>query len=114
MELAQIEKIIRDRIDELRSLEKTEDKVRTPAKLRALISLQDKRDELESLLLRIRGMTLLNGTPPAPTCRHEKTFEQAWALKEAEGYQYGPDALEQVRFGWELAMGEADAEVPGA
>lgn len=31
-----------------------------------------------------------------------KTFEQAWAEKEAEGYQYGRDALEQVRFGWEL------------
>lgn len=30
------------------------------------------------------------------------TFEQAWAVKEKEGYQYGEDALEQVRFGWEL------------
>jgi len=30
------------------------------------------------------------------------TFEEAWAKKEAEGYQYGADALEQVRFGWEL------------
>jgi hypothetical protein len=33
-----------------------------------------------------------------------KTFEQAWAEKEAEGYQYGEDALEQVRFGWEIAQ----------
>lgn len=30
------------------------------------------------------------------------TFEEAWAVKKAEGYQYGEDALEQVRFGWEL------------
>ena len=32
------------------------------------------------------------------------TFEHAWAEKEREGYQYGEDALEQVRFGWEIAM----------
>jgi hypothetical protein len=50
MELAQIEKIIRDRIDELKSLEKTEHMVRVR------ISLQDKRDELETLLIRIRTM----------------------------------------------------------
>ena len=31
-----------------------------------------------------------------------ETFEQAWARQEKKGYQYGPDALEQVRFGWEL------------
>jgi|GEM_PF-6244960 len=30
------------------------------------------------------------------------SFEEVWAKKEAEGYQYGHDALEQVRFGWEL------------
>lgn len=30
------------------------------------------------------------------------SFEEAWKVKEAEGYQYGKDALEQVRFGWEL------------
>lgn len=34
------------------------------------------------------------------------TFEQAWAKKAAEGYQYGHDALEQVRFGWEICMAE--------
>ncbi len=32
------------------------------------------------------------------------SFEEAWKSKEAEGYQYGEDALEQVRFGWELAQ----------
>ncbi len=31
-----------------------------------------------------------------------KTFEEVWAEKEKEGYQYGRDALENVRFGWEL------------
>lgn len=37
-----------------------------------------------------------------------KTFKEAWAVKEAEGYQYGPDALEQVEFGWRLAQDEID------
>lgn len=37
-----------------------------------------------------------------------KTFKEAWAAKEAEGYQYGPDALEQVEFGWQLAQDEID------
>jgi hypothetical protein len=32
-----------------------------------------------------------------------KTFEQAWAKKQAEGYQYGKEALDNVRFGWEIA-----------
>lgn len=36
--------------------------------------------------------------PPPPMI----TFEEMWAKKEAEGFQYGHDALEQVRFGWEL------------
>lgn len=39
-----------------------------------------------------------------PDLRAE-TFEQAWAKKEAEGYQYGGDALENVRFGWNIAKG---------
>ena len=43
-----------------------------------------------------------------------KTFEEAWADKEAEGYQYGRDALEQVRFGWELALAARDAELATA
>lgn len=30
------------------------------------------------------------------------TFDEAWKRMEAKGYQYGGDALEQVRFGWEL------------
>lgn len=34
--------------------------------------------------------------------RQTKTFEEAWAEKEAEGYEYGEDALEHVRFGWDL------------
>lgn len=35
-----------------------------------------------------------------------ETFEQAWARMEKQGYQYGEEALEQVRFGWELARAE--------
>ena len=31
-----------------------------------------------------------------------KTFEEIWTQKEKEGYSYGHDALEQVRFGWDL------------
>lgn len=49
----QIETIIRDRIDELRKLE-------SGARARSmLISYQDKRDELEALLLRIHGVRLV-------------------------------------------------------
>lgn len=51
MDQNQIVTIIRDRIGELRQLEKT-------ARPRSLvISYQDKRDELEALLLRIHGLT---------------------------------------------------------
>ena len=32
------------------------------------------------------------------------TFEQAWATFEAKGYNYGEDALEQVRLGWDIAQ----------
>jgi hypothetical protein len=40
-----------------------------------------------------------------------KTFKEAWAEKEREGYQYGGDALENVEFGWEIAQAEMrDAE----
>lgn len=35
----------------------------------------------------------------------EKTFEDAWQLFEAAGFRYGGDALEQVRFGWQIAHG---------
>jgi hypothetical protein len=40
-----------------------------------------------------------------------KTFEEAWAEKEAEGYQYGEEALEQVRFGWDIAKSELTVEL---
>lgn len=40
-----------------------------------------------------------------------KTFEEAWSEKEAAGYQYGANALEQVRLGWEMrAAAEAEAK----
>jgi hypothetical protein len=40
----------------------------------------------------------------SPDAGHLPTFDDAWAAKEAEGYRYGRDALENVRFGWELAL----------
>ncbi len=33
-----------------------------------------------------------------------RSFDEAWATMEALGYQYGEDALEQVRLGWEVAQ----------
>lgn len=33
-----------------------------------------------------------------------KTFEEIWAVMKSKGYQYGSDALEQVKFGWELGL----------
>lgn len=33
------------------------------------------------------------------------TFEQAWKIYTDAGYQYGKDALEQVRLGWNIARG---------
>jgi hypothetical protein len=35
----------------------------------------------------------------------ERTFEQAWKAFTDAGYRYGRDALEGVRFGWEIAHG---------
>lgn len=32
------------------------------------------------------------------------TFEEAWARKEAQGYLYGRDALEQIKLGWRMAV----------
>jgi hypothetical protein len=41
-----------------------------------------------------------------------KTFEEAWAEKVAAGYQYGEDALEQVRFGWEMRAASELEDMP--
>jgi len=35
-----------------------------------------------------------------------KSFEDVWEQKEKDGFRYGADALEQVRFGWRLAEEE--------
>ena len=39
------------------------------------------------------------------------SFEDAWKEKVAEGYQYGSDALEQVRFGWDIRNATVAAEI---
>lgn len=61
----------------------------------------------EAALATVNEMRLALATAsPAPAGETREawaTFEEAWAAKEREGYQYGEDALEQVRFGWELA-----------
>jgi hypothetical protein len=43
-----------------------------------------------------------------------KTFEEVWAEMESQGYQYGDDALEQVRLGWNLALEVAAVHLLGA
>jgi len=34
------------------------------------------------------------------------SFESVWAKQEEQGFQYGEEALQQVRFGWELALAQ--------
>jgi len=41
-----------------------------------------------------------------------KTFKEAWAEKEAQGYHYGADALEHVHFGWQIAHEALLADAP--
>lgn len=36
---------------------------------------------------------------------HEITFKEAWSVMELAGYQYGDDALENVKVGWDMAKG---------
>jgi hypothetical protein len=42
----------------------------------------------------------------------DETFDQAWAEFEAAGFRYGRDALEQVRFGFEIARGRRPEKKP--
>jgi len=39
-------------------------------------------------------------------------FDEAWKTFEAQGFRYGRDALEQVRFGWNIAHGYRVARKP--
>ena len=48
------------------------------------------------------------GSGAAASGREVVTFEDAWAKKIMKGYRYGPDALEQVRLGWEMRQPEID------
>lgn len=67
----------------------------------------DNPDLLEQAAQYLRGRS----KDREPANVNEKTFEQAWAKKEAEGYQYGSDALEHVRFGWEIAMNTEEGDL---
>jgi len=40
-----------------------------------------------------------------------KTFIQAWAEKKAAGYEYGRDALESVKLGWDMACADRDEQI---
>jgi hypothetical protein len=40
-----------------------------------------------------------------------RKFDDVWQEMETQGYRYGSDALEQVRFGWDLAIADRDAIV---
>lgn len=40
---------------------------------------------------------------------HGMTFDEAWAKKEAAGYRYGRYALENVEFGYRIALDELTA-----
>lgn len=77
-------------------------------------ALQSAFTAANKLLGRVNGLRWFHGDPvQAEIVSHLAahpfpklpTFEQVWSRKEAEGYQYGEDALEQVRFGFELARG---------
>lgn len=37
-----------------------------------------------------------------PIEKRVPSFKEAWEKKKIEGYQYGADALEQVRMGWDM------------
>lgn len=39
------------------------------------------------------------------------SFEEVWVEMERKGYQYGRDALEQVRLGWEMAKAQIPVPV---
>jgi hypothetical protein len=41
------------------------------------------------------------------------SFEELWTQKEKDGYQYGRDALEQVRFGYKIAVAAMVASAQG-
>lgn len=58
----------------------------------------------------ITTLRALTDRAARPGAQGPEGFEQAWAKFEAVGFRYGPDALEQVRFGWEIAKGIEVAE----
>ena len=52
-----------------------------------------------------RARAALSAPEAEPVAKYPgMTFEQVWEIKKSEGYQYGRDALENVRFGWDLAQ----------
>jgi hypothetical protein len=80
----------------------------TPDELRALEfnAIAHALEQYKGLALKRAAEILrsLADAPAVPEVPKAVTFEQAWATYVAKGYRYGPDALEQVRFGWEIAV----------
>lgn len=57
-------------------------------------------------------MTITDEELRAMRARARVTFAEAWADKERAGYQYGRDALEQVRLGWDMRAQPSLLDVP--
>lgn len=73
------------------------------AEMKAQIAqLTAERDALESEVETLRDAG--SGRVMLPC--ESRSFEEVWAEKQREGYDYGEDALQGVRFGWQLARGE--------
>lgn len=69
-----------------------------------LSALTGQTPSMEGIILIVGGVLLIRTYELQDKIDLRKeTFEEAWARMEAEGYIYGDDALEQVRFGWEMA-----------
>lgn len=84
--------------------------------------------QIEAMLLALETLEWVIEQAGGPECEHEAsvcfckenyaintlrevlaeqplTFEQAWAEYESKGFRYGENALEKVRFGWNIASG---------
>ena len=65
--------------------------------------LEDLRVFLNTLAKQDAGGGVLMVYKPK---RESVSFDDAWDEMKLRGFQYGPDALEQVRLGWDLAHGK--------
>lgn len=79
---------------------------------RIVLALSDPSTKPEVASL-VRDLAALSRQEPdAGAVERVPSFEKAWARYEAKGYQYGRDALENVEFGYWIALEELAALVP--